>query len=72
MNENNNCCNNKIELDDLEVLFPNAEKYEKEDKEMLLAILKDRDNLIKNLWFELKAAREQEELLKKHINEMMH
>lgn len=56
-----------IQLDDMKVLFPNTEKYEAEDKEMLIAILKDKDKLIEQLWFELKGTREEVELLKEHI-----
>lgn len=56
-----------IQLDDMKVLFPDTEKYEAEDKEMLIAILKDKDKLIEQLWFELKGTREEVELLKEHI-----
>ena len=56
-----------IQLDDMKVLFPDTEKYEAEDREMLIAILKDKDKLIERLWFELKGTREEVELLKEHI-----
>lgn len=56
-----------IQLDDMKVLFPDTEKYEAEDKEMLIAILKDKDKLIEQLWFELKGTREEVELLKEQI-----
>lgn len=62
MNEQNT--NKEIQLNDMEILFPDEEKYETEDKEMLIAILKDKDTLIRRLWFELKATREQEQLRK--------
>lgn len=62
MNEQNT--NNEIQLNDMEVLFPDEERYETEDKEMLIAILKDKDTLIRRLWLELKATREQEQLWK--------
>lgn len=61
---------NRIELNDMEVLFPDQEKYEAEDKDMLIAILHDKDRLIERLWFELKATREQEELCIEHIKEL--
>lgn len=61
---------NKIELDDMEVLFPDQKRYEAEDKEMLIAILHDKDRLIERLWFELKATREQEELCREYIEEL--
>ena len=60
MNESGAKANGMIMLDDMKVLFPDTERYEKEDKEMLIAILKDKDKLIERLWFELKATREQE------------
>jgi len=37
---------------------------------MLIAILHDKDELIKKLWFELKGAREQEQLWKNHAMEL--
>lgn len=61
---------NKIELDDMEVLFPDQKRYENEDKETLIAILQDKDRLIERLWFELIATREQEELCREHIKEL--
>lgn len=60
----------RIELDDMEVLFPNQEEYEAEDKDMLIAILHDKDKLIERLWFELKATREQEQLLREYAGEL--
>jgi len=60
----------RIELDDMEVLFPNQEEYETADKEMLIAMLHDKDNLIERLWFELKATREQEELCREYIKKI--
>lgn len=56
-----------IQLDDMKVLFPDTERYEAENKEILIAILKDKDKLIEQLWFELKGTREEVELLKEHI-----
>ena len=47
-----------------------ALRYEAEDKEMLIAILHDKDRLIERLWFELKATREQEELCREYIEEL--
>ncbi len=61
---------NKIELNDIEILFPDQESYETEDKDMLIAILRDKDRLIERLWFELKATREQEELCREYIKEL--
>lgn len=61
---------NKIELDDTEVLFPDQKRYEAEDKEMLIAILHDKDRLIERLWFELKATREQEKLCREYISDI--
>ena len=61
---------NRIELNDMEVLFPDQKKYEAEDKDMLIAILHDKDKLIERLWFELKATREQEQLLRKYAGEL--
>ena len=49
-------CTARLELDDNKVLFP--ESYEEDDREMLLAKLRDRDKLIEKLWFEVKAYRE--------------
>ena len=63
--------NQKLELDDNEVLFPNQEEYETDDKEMLIARLKDKDKLIEKLWLELKGTREQEELWKKHAGDLV-
>ena len=55
----------KINLDDMEVMFPESkEKYEDDSKEMLIAKLRDRDKLIEKLWFEVKAYREIETLWK--------
>lgn len=51
-------CTSKLELDDNEVLFP--ESYEEDDREMLLAKLRDRDRIIEALWFEVKGYREME------------
>ena len=51
--------NNKVELNDAEVMFPNKEEYEAADRELLIAMLHDKDKLIEKLWFEVKAAREQ-------------
>ena len=61
---------NRIELNDMEVLFPDQKKYEAEDKDMLIAILHDKDKLIERLWFELKATREQEQLLREYAGEL--
>ena len=61
---------NKIELNDIEVLYPDRERYDTEDKDVLIAILHDKDNLISRLWFELKATREQEELCREYIEEL--
>ena len=56
---------NKINLDDMKVMFPESEeKYEEDNKEMLIAKLWDRDKLIEKLWFEVKAYREIETLWK--------
>ena len=60
-----------IELKDEDVLFPNQEEYETDDRELLIARLKDKDNLIARLWSELKGAREQEELWKKHAGNLV-
>ena len=57
----------EIMLDDMEVLFPDQERYKTEDKETLIAILKDKDRLIERLWRELKDAREQ---IGYHIEEL--
>ena len=62
--------NNEIQLNNMEVLFPNQERYETEDKEMLIAMLKDKDSLIEKLWFELKATREQEQLWRDYAREI--
>lgn len=51
-------CTAKLELNDERVLFP--ESYEEDDKEMLLAKLRDRDRVIEALWFEVKGYRELE------------
>ena len=51
--------NHKVELNDAEVLFPDKEEYETADRELLIAMLHDKDRLIEKLWFEVKAAREQ-------------
>ena len=51
-------CTARLELDDNKVLFP--ESYEEDDREMLLAKLKDRDRIIEALWFEVKGYREME------------
>ena len=51
-------CTTKLELNDEKVLFP--ESYEEDDKEMLLAKLRDRDRVIEALWFEVKGYRELE------------
>ena len=59
-----------IELDDMKVMYSNQERYETENKEMLIAMLKDRDNLIERLWFELKATREQEQLWKNYAEKL--
>ena len=59
MNETGMKQSNGIILDDMKVLYPDTEVYETEDKETLIARLKDKDNLIKRLWFELKNTREQ-------------
>lgn len=67
MNESGIKTNRIIMLDDMKVLFPDTERYEKEDKEILIAILKDKDKLIERLWFELKATREQEQLCRDYI-----
>lgn len=61
---------NRIELDDMEVLFPDKERYNVEDKDILIAILHDKDRLIGRLWFELKATREQEKLCREYIEEL--
>ena len=58
--------NNKVELNDAAVLFPNKEEYETADRELLIAMLHDKDRLIENLWSEVKATREQEQLWKKN------
>ena len=70
MNESGSKANGMIMLDDTKVLFPDTERYEKENKEMLIAILKDKDKLIERLWFELKATREQEQLCRDYIVEL--
>lgn len=67
MNESGIKTSEIIMLDDIKVLFPDTERYEKEDKETLIAILKDKDKLIERLWFELKATREQEQLCRDYI-----
>lgn len=67
---NETYADSRIELDDMEVLFPNQEEYEAEDKDMLIAILHDKDKLIERLWFELKATREQEQLLREYAGEL--
>ena len=69
MNESGIKTSGIIMLDDMKVLFPDTERYEKEDKEMLIAMLKDKDKLIERLWFELKATREREQLCKDYIVE---
>ena len=51
----------KLQLDDMKVLFP--ESYDKDDREMLLAKLRDRDRVIEKLWFEVKRYRTMEEML---------
>lgn len=51
-------CTARLELDDNKVLFP--ESYEEDDREMLLAKLRDRDRIIEALWFEVKGYREME------------
>lgn len=51
-------CTAKLVLNDDEVLFP--EKYEDDDRDMLLAKLRDRDRIIEALWFEVKGYREME------------
>lgn len=51
-------CTAKLELNDEEVLFP--ENYEDDDRDMLLAKLRDRDRTIEALWFEVKGYRELE------------
>ena len=51
-------CTAKLELNDEEVLFP--ENYEEDDRDMLLAKLRDRDRIIEALWFEVKGYRELE------------
>lgn len=51
-------CTARLELDDDKVLFP--ESYEEDDREMLLAKLRDRDRIIEALWFEVKGYREME------------
>lgn len=48
----------KLELNDEEVLFP--ENYEDDDRNVLLAKLRDRDRVIEALWFEVKGYRELE------------
>lgn len=67
---NERCTNNEIQLNDMEILYPNQERYETEDKEMLVAMLKDKDSLISRLWCELKATREQEQLWKDYAREI--
>ena len=64
MNEDGRLMNNKIQLNDMEVLFPNQDEYKTADREMLIADLKDKDRLIEKLWFELKETREELQLLK--------
>ena len=51
----------KLQLDDTKVLFP--ENYDKDDREMLIAKLRDRDRTIEELWFEVKRYRTMEEML---------
>lgn len=51
-------CTAKLELNDNEVLFP--ENYKDDDRDMLLAKLRDRDRIIEALWFEVKEYRELE------------
>ena len=51
-------CTAKLQLKDEEVLFP--ENYEDDDRDMLLAKLRDRDRIIEALWFEVKGYRELE------------
>ena len=51
-------CTAKLELDDNKVLFP--ESYEEDDREMLLAKLRDRDRIIEALWCEVKGYRKME------------
>lgn len=51
-------CTAKLELNDEKVLFP--ENYEDDDRDMLLAKLRDRDRIIEALWFEVKGYRELE------------
>lgn len=54
-----NCnCTAKLELNDDRVLFP--ESYEEDDRDTLLAKLRDRDRVIMALWFEVKEYRELE------------
>ena len=52
-------CTAKLVLNDEEVLFP--ESYEEDDRDMLLAKLRDRDRIIEALWFEVKGYREMED-----------
>ena len=51
-------CTAKLELNDEEVQFP--ENYKDDDRDMLLAKLRDRDRVIEALWFEVKEYRELE------------
>lgn len=60
----------KVELDDMKVLFPNQKEYETEDTEALISMLHDKDKLIERLWFELKDTREQERLLREYAGEL--